>query len=185
MNNPAFIVDGFTEVQILKKICPNSPIKRTDLNGKDVTIPAMARKIASHIRLLKRNYPIVILVDLEKRKMTFEEMALQLRNEIENQGINNIDFRIGVADRMIENWILADWDTLMFNLNLSEEKPEFTDGIGGKAKMKKLIPNYGETADGVSHFLKANSLDIYENSPSFKHFADQLKDLNCYWLKTE
>ncbi len=123
--------------------------------------------------------------DLEKREITFEEMALQLRNEIENQGVNNIDFRIGVADRMIENWILADWDTLMLNLNLSEGKPEFTDGIGGKAKMKKLIPDYGETSDGVNYFLKANSSIIYENSPSFKHFVDQLKDLKCYWMKME
>ncbi len=54
MNNPAFIVDGFTEMDILTKICPKSPIKRTDLNGKDVTINAMAKKIASHIRLLKK-----------------------------------------------------------------------------------------------------------------------------------
>ncbi len=156
MNNPAFIVD----MEILKKICPNSPTKRTDLNGKDASINAMAKKIASHIRLLKNNYPIVVLVDLEKREITFEEMALELRNEIENQGVNNIDFRIGVADRIIENWILA-----------------------GKAKMKKLIPDYSETSDGVNYFLKANSSIIYENSPSFKHLADQLRDLNCYWMK--
>ena len=31
---PAFIVDGYTEKNLIDKICPNRPVRRTDLNGK-------------------------------------------------------------------------------------------------------------------------------------------------------
>jgi len=72
MINPAFIVDGYTELKIVQNICPGQPIKRTDLNGKSVTIVAMAKKIAWHIRLLgNRYYPIIILVDKEEREISF------------------------------------------------------------------------------------------------------------------
>ena len=139
--NPAFIVDGFTELNILHKLCPNQPIKRS-INGKDVSL---------------------------KRQEITEVLA--------KKGIV-MDIRIGVADRMIGNWILADADAL----NNHPEIPTETDGISGKSWMKKIKTNYSETADGPDLFLKADALKIYEQSPSFKHFVDQLKDLDCFYL---
>ena len=83
MSNPAFIVDGFTELKIIQNICPGRPVKRTDCNGKDVELDAIAKKIALHIRLLgNRYYPIIILVDKENRNISFEDMAEQLRQKL-------------------------------------------------------------------------------------------------------
>jgi Domain of unknown function (DUF4276) len=179
--NPAFIVDGFTELNILRKLCPNQPIKRS-INGKDISLKRAAEEIVTIIRVLNnRNYPIVILTDREKRNDDFLKVANDLKQEVvkllEEKGID-VEIRIGVADRMIENWILADANAL----NNHPEIPTETDGISGKSWMKKIKPNYSETADGPELFLKADALKMYEQSPSFKHFVDQLKDLDCFYL---
>jgi len=108
MINPAFIVDGFTEKLIIQQLCPGRPISRTDLNGKNVTLDAIAKKIASLIRLFNnRNYPIVVLIDKEERDKSVREIIDSLHSKLEENGIVDCDVRIGVADRMIENWILA------------------------------------------------------------------------------
>ncbi len=183
MSNPAFIVDGFTEKILLERLCPNKPVKRTDCNGKDVKLSVMAERIASHIRLLgNRHYPIIILVDKEERVITHEKMAEELRLEIEKQGIKNHDLRIGVADRMIENWILADWEKLFGSL---QDKPQLTDGCNGSAMIKKRIGHYDKVKDGVAYFLAARQDILYENSPSYRYFIDQLGDLVCNYLDFE
>jgi Domain of unknown function (DUF4276) len=179
--NPAFIVDGFTELNILRKLCPNQPIKRS-INGKDVSLKRAAEEIVTIIRVLNnRNYPIVILTDREKRNDDFLKVANDLKQEVvklfAEKGIV-VDIRVGVADRMIENWILADADAL----GNHPEIPTETDGISGKSWIKKVKTNYSETADGPDLFLKADALKIYKQSPSFKHFVDQLKDLDCFYL---
>ena len=180
MSNPAFIVDGFTEKLIIQRICPGQPISRTDLNGRNVSIQAIGKKIASLIRLFNnRNYPIIIIVDKEERDISREQMIEELEVEIIANGINDCDFRIGVADRMIENWIIADWESLTNN---GVGKPAITDGLNGASIIKKIKGSYGKTTDGVELFLSADQSTIYENSTSFKDFADKLNDIGCEYI---
>ena len=176
MNNPAFIVDGFTEKLILGNICPGKPIKRTDLNGKSVTIKAIANKISSLIRLLNNKYyPIIIVIDREDRNYNCSQIIEKLEFELNQKGHYNDDIRINVADKMIENWIIADWKII----TESEEKPAETDGLKGSSIIKKYKGSYGKTTDGVELFLNAKPSVIYENSPSFKAFIDSLQDVDC------
>jgi hypothetical protein len=128
-----------------------------------------------------RYYPIVILTDREKRNDAFLTVAAELNREILEQLASKkltADIRIGVADRMIENWILADANAL----GNHAEIPAETDGFGGKGLMKRIMPTYSETVDGPDLFFKADASKMYENSPSFKHFVNQLEDLNCPYL---
>jgi len=180
MSNPAFIVDGFTERNIVQTICPGKPIRRTDLNGKNVSLEAMSKRIASLIRLLNnRNYPIIILVDKEDRNMSNTTMCAELKRLIIEQGIDDIELKIGVADRMIENWIIADWKKITADI----PKPENTDGLRGSAKLRELLGSYGKTTDGVEMFLNADPSIIYQNSPSYRFFIDQLKDIECWYVE--
>lgn len=183
MINPAFIVDGFTEKLIIQHLCPGKPISRTDLNGKNVTLDAIAKKIASLIRLFNnRHYPIVVLIDKEERTQSVHEIIDSLHTKLEENGIVGCDVRIGVADRMIENWILADWDCLEpKNVN----KPLITEGINGAAAIRKLKGSYSKTTDGVELFLSANQQTIYHQSESYRCFADKLVDLNCEYINFE
>jgi hypothetical protein len=179
MSNPAFIVDGFTERNIIQNICPGRPIRRTDLNGKDVTLEAMAKKIASLIRLLNnRHYPIVILVDKENRAMSYLKMTQMLASLIEKEGIKDQDLRIGVADRMLENWIIADWESICGE----HKRPDVTDSINACSKLREIIGSYGKTTDCVDMFLNADISKVYRTSPSFKSFADKLTDLECEFI---
>ncbi|MCK8496136.1 DUF4276 family protein [Spirosoma sp. RP8] len=180
MNNPAFIVDGFTELKIIQEICPGRPVKRTDLNGKDVTIIAIAKKVSSLIRLLgNRYYPIILLVDKEKREISFEDMAQQLRQALVNEGITDQDIRIGVADRMIENWIVADWEELTGSL---ENVPEDTDGIHGAGIIKNIKGSYNKTTDGVQLFRSARQVFMYQRSASFRYFINNIDGIPCGYL---
>lgn len=181
MSNPAFIVDGFTEFRIIQKLCPRQPVRRTDLNGRDVTIKAMALKIASIIRLLgNRYYPIVILTDKEERNINFADMSTSLRTELISAGVTDQDLRIGVADRMLESWIIADW----FNLTgQNENEPEATDGMHGTSIIKRIKGSYDKVVDGVDLFCSCDLAKIYAKSPSFRHFADQLENINCSYLQ--
>ncbi len=178
MSRPAFIIDGFTEKLILDKICPGCKIARTDLNGKTVTIKAIAKKISAMIRLLgNRFYPIIIVVDKEDREQSCDILIEELTDELIKNGCGDQDMRIFFADRMIENWIIADWNIL----NNSKEKPLITDGLRASKIIKDSFGTYSKTIDGVELFLKCNSKILYKNSPSFKKMIDGIQDIECYY----
>jgi len=184
MSNPAFLIDGFTEKLVLEKICPNTKINRINCNGHSVSICALAKRICSLIRLLNnRYYPIFVIIDREDREESSANIIEDLENEIQKAGIKD-DVRIGVCDRMIENWTLADWDSFKHNTGIDEStiKPIHFEGTQGKNQIKKYYPNYQETTDGVEFFLKANPAIMIENSDSFKIFISKTKDINCFWL---
>ncbi len=102
---------------IIQTLCPGQRVQRIGLNG-DVSIKAIAERLASLIYLLgNRHYPIVIVIGREKRIETSEEIKEALRVELNNLGVVN-QVIIGVSDRIIENWILADWDSFKKNPTL-------------------------------------------------------------------
>jgi hypothetical protein len=180
MSNPAFIVDGFTEKLIIQNLCPGKPISRTDLNGKNVSLDAIAKKVSSLIRLLNnRHYPIIVLIDKEDRSQPISDIVEYLHLKLEENGIVDCDVRIGVADRMIENWIIADWDCLD---SINENQPAKTEGLNGASIIRKVKGSYSKTTDGVELFLSADQMKIYKNSESYKCFLDKLMDINCEYL---
>jgi hypothetical protein len=179
MINPAFIVDGFTEKLIIQRICPHQPIRRTDLNGKYASINAISKRISSLIKLLGNKYfPIIILVDKEEREITFREMAVEIRQKLTDEGLQDCDIRIGIPDRMIENWIIADWETV----SKKAKSVTKTECVNGASIIRKANGTYDKTTDGVELFLKCNRSTIYNNSESFRYFIDQLDGLNCPFL---
>ncbi|MGL4956642.1 MAG: DUF4276 family protein [Bacteroidales bacterium] len=182
MSKPAFFVDGQTEQKIVQRLCPNCPVQITGLNGRDTKISAIAQKLASLIRALgNKYYPIIILLDKEKRDISVEEMAQNVKEGLNKAGLENQDIRIGIADRMIENWIIADWDSF----EQHQSKPPQTEGVNGAEVIKRAKKTYHKAIDGVKYFCAANPSIISQNSPSYKHFIEQLKGLNCNYIKLE
>jgi hypothetical protein len=181
MATPAFIVDGFTELKIVQKLCPNTPIQRTDLNGKRVTLEAIANKISQLVRLYgNRHYPIIVLIDKEDRNISFNVMSQAIQQLLDDAGLTDQDIRVCVADRMIENWILADWEC--FCKDPRKVKPKKTDGLHGTAEIKKIKGRYNKTTDGVELFTANSPEKMYANSESFKHFVDTLDGIPCNFL---
>ena len=182
---PAFFVDGHMELKILKKLGVKTKVVRTNLNGKKVKITAIAKKISSDIRALNGRYsPLIILIDREGREETADEIIQKLKAELHAESIEG-NVIVGVADRMIENWILADWETFVREIE-PKPKKDYGSFVGkrGKSIVKKYMPSYQETTDGVRLFCKSRSSVIRANSDSFNKFISQIMELNydCYWL---
>lgn len=179
--NPVFFVDGLTEKKVLQKLCPNKKILTTSCNGNSVKISMIAKKLSSLIKLCgNRHFPIIIVIDREGRTESTAQIKVSLEKEIRALGITD-ELRIGVCDRMIENWILADKDVMNKKCDYVNDGVSL-DGCHGKNYMKKLIPGYHETTDGVELLSRCKPQNLYDNSPSFKEFAETIKDIGCEWL---
>ncbi len=185
MSKPAFIVDGQQEQKILQKICPGSPIRRLNCNGETVELAAAAKRAASLIRLIGNAfYPIIIVFDREKRTETAEEIRQELRDLISQEGITT-EVIVGVPDRMIENWILGDWETVSTHGKFGGNRPDTIEGKNGKSLISRLLPRgryYHETIEGVDWFLRGRPEVLYNKSESFRQFADALTTVKCEWF---
>jgi len=183
MSKPAFFVDGQTEQRALHKLCPGQPIRIIGCNGKTVTMEAIAKRLATHIKLLNnRNYPIVVLIDREGRHESVIEIKEQLEVEIAKFDLN-LDILIGVCDRMIENWILADRENFKKYIGSKKKLKEKTfEGLSGKSMLKKYYSDYHETTDGVKLLSSSDPQILYDSSPSFNLFVNTIQEINCDWL---
>jgi len=187
MPEPAFLVDGVMEQRILGQICPRSPVRRLNCNGLDVALDVIVKKAELHIRLLNNRYhPIVILIDREKRSSNCAQIARDLLSLLEDRGYTN-QCIVGVVDRCIENWILADWECIVGHYGFNPlRRSTRTEGSQGKTELKRLLPAgvlYHEPTWGKELFLSCRPEKLYENSPSFRALVDQL-DLQCAWLSS-
>jgi hypothetical protein len=182
MSKPAFLVDGQLEKRFIQDVCPGSPVRLINCNGDKVSSYAISKRIATHYRLLNKKYsPIIVVVDRETRDISAEEFKGELiRLLIEDNVSENIV--LGIADRMIENWILADKENISRYANISVNDIENAEGKGGKYLIKKIIPEYHETTVGVELLKKSNPSRMH-SSKSFLDFFNQLQQkINCWWL---
>lgn len=184
MTNPAFLIEGLMEQKFIENICGGIvPAVLIGANGKDVSLEAIADRIDSRLRIWRgKHYPIIIVFDREGRVETSEEIRVRLHDLLVGRG-HEVEFCIGVADRTIENWILADKGTLGERSAIIAPENDY-EGKNGKAKLKKLFAknkSYNEPTDGVKMLKESCPSVIRENSASFKVLLDQL-DIDCWWL---
>ncbi len=182
MTNPGFLVDGHMEKKFVQKVCPGKVVRILGCNGKTVKMSAIAKRVATHCRLLKgKCYPIIIVIDRESRVQNCQEIRDELLQEIKSHNIND-DIIIGVADRMIENWILADFSTIKSSFKVKGQLQGCQDGCHGKKIISEhLEQKYHETTMGVQLLSKCR-VSAMKNSTSFNAFISQLKDVKCPWL---
>lgn len=177
----AFLVDGQLEQKFIQQICKGKVVRVLGCNGNSVSTLAIAKRIATLCRLFGgKYYPIVVLVDREDRRASAAIFAADILQSAMNEGVED-DLIVGVADRMIENWILTDREVVLERAKSGRRYPPSVEGLGGKGLIKKLIPNYHETTTGVE-LLKKCSPRLMQASPSFKAFYQQLAGLGCWWL---
>jgi hypothetical protein len=81
----------------------------TGVNGKDVALKAIAKAAHSLISLFRgRHYPIILIVDREKRDQSSEEIEKELTELLVGLGVPTADLIVSCPDRMLENWMLGD-----------------------------------------------------------------------------
>jgi hypothetical protein len=143
MAEPAFLVDGVMEQKIIARLCPNKAVRRIECNGRDVELEAIVKRVDLHIQNLNnRFHPIIILIDRETRSMSSDEIALYISRRLDERGHAN-QYVVGVVDRCIENWILADWNNVARKQGFPAKRaPASCEGIQGKGALKRLLPEY-------------------------------------------
>ena len=183
MTRPAYLVDGHLEKTFIQRTCRrNTVVRLLQCNGEDVAVQAIAKRIVTHCRLLHgRCRPIIVVLDREGRDTSAEQLSADIIVEVQKGGVDD-EIIIGVADRNIENWILADVDTvqkLYPNVTLDIPSP---DGFNGKSKLRKALGTYHETTMGVDLLLRCRSSSM-RSSPSFSRFLKKVQHLDCWWLE--
>ncbi len=185
MPKPAFIIEGHMEKKILQSICPGVPIRRIGCNGDDVSMTVMAKFIDTLFRLFNnRYYPIVIMFDRERRELSCDALKQELSNELKERGFEG-QYVIGIPDRTIESWILADSDVLLGKYYAVANKPSY-EGSFGKNEIKSILGdeyNYHETTLGVEMFLNCDPNTIYHKSASFRALVSAVA-FECRWINT-
>ena len=127
-----------------------------------------------------------MILDREHRALT----ALQLEQDLERRiAALSLSSKLSVhfADKMVENWIIAD-DEAMIKSGLQIEVGKLgTEGCGGKSKLKEAFKkkrlSYSERIDGPKLLNACSAKKLAANSPSFKRLADALKanSIECHW----
>ena len=182
MNKFAFFVDGHLEKKFIQKACPKTIVRILNCNGRDVVMSAIAKRIATQCRLLGgKYYPIIIVIDREERTQSASELCDELTNKIRQNGVND-EIIIGVADRMIENWILADEDCFSHLAQKKFKTCSITDGLHGKNKLASCIGSYHETTTGVELLLKCRPSVMKSRNLTFKNFIEKVPADICWWL---
>lgn len=175
---PAFLVEGITEQRFIQIVCRDSPVKTINCNGSAVQAGAIAKRAASLIRLWGgRYFPIIILVDREDRVEAAEVFRTSLENAIRAEGVAD-QLVVGVADRMIENWMLANAD-----LWTTAAPPDSVDGFSGSSRLRKLMPAYDKAAHGPDLLSRTRCSELRKRSASFRSLYERLSTLRCRWLR--
>jgi hypothetical protein len=171
------------EKRFISDVCKGQPVRRIGCNGDQVSMAGMAKHLAPLLRLLENRYPRVVFFDRERRDESCNELANQLLSELQEHGVDTENVVIGIADRTIENWILAD-SGMPENVDFLKAGTANVEGRFGKSIVRKaMLPtvDYNETTTGVT-LLKAMRPSVArQNSASFDHFLNQI-DLQCWWL---
>jgi hypothetical protein len=186
MPDPAFLVDGVMEQRILRKLCPGKTAIRIECNEGNVALGAIVKRVDTQIRLLNnRYYPVVILIDRETRKISCDKIMQEITRQLNELGHAG-QFVVGVVDRCIENWILADWESVCERNGFQYKRlTAGHEGTRGKSLLKRHLPKdifYNEVTWGKELFLSCNPTALYQRSESFRSFLDKL-DFPCVWLQ--
>lgn len=129
-----FFVDGKTEIESLKRkiqkeFSTTPKFNKVDCNGKDVSPRGYANKISPLLVVAFGGACVyyICILDLEKRKISKDAFATQIKNAIRKKLAGTALVRsenflknllICVADRMFENWVIADVEGIKKRKNL-------------------------------------------------------------------
>lgn len=181
----AFIVDGLTEKKIVQSICPNVPVRMTQLNGRDVSIETIAKAVATLYRTYKgRHFPVFVILDREARSISSEQMKVAVVGALAGHDIPSDQIIVCCPDRMIENWMLS--DDIYFARALGCDSSDLLDGCYGKVEFRRLLRNQGRTYHeirvGVEVFRRVCPVRVAGRSVSFARFAKRAGPY-CAWVR--
>jgi hypothetical protein len=136
METIAAIVEGHTEEHFVRSTYGAVLISRAIPNGRTVPAEVIVEAIVDALELIGGQITkVLILFDREGRAATAESLAQVVREGVAAR-CGERSLYVGVADKQIENWIIADEQEMRRRYD-----PSFGysgDGSGGKAILQRL-----------------------------------------------
>lgn len=136
MERIAAIVEGHTEAHFIRATHASVLISRSIPNGRSVATEVIVEAIVDALELMSGSITkVLILLDREGREISAEDLATQIRDGVESH-CGSRRLYIGVSDRQIENWIVADEEEMVRRFD-----PAFVyqgDGCSGKPLLRQL-----------------------------------------------
>jgi hypothetical protein len=173
MERIAALVEGHTETHFVKAAYPRAIVQRCLPNGKDVHIDLIIETIHDRMEILGGDIKkVIIIFDREGRIETAEQIHSYVREKL-NKLCNNRKFYIGVSDKQIENWIVADNEYLRKIYNKIEYQYP-GDGTSGKEILKKLHGTDQAPGDKAKMLKLTTPSKSKQNSLSLANFIDQI-----------
>ena len=183
----AFVVEGELEKDFLQNQCGHKAvIRRIPSNGEGVLVQRLAEMVKAILDTLRNPTHVFVILDREKRDIAARDLESTLLGELVKRGAKGV-INVHFADRMIENWILADQHALDSE-RLTVEAPDGTEGTSGKGKLRQAFrahhQTYSERVDGVRLLEKCAASVVAENSASFSRLYSNIKaaELPCAWM---
>lgn len=181
MTNVAFIVDGDLEKKFLFEACKGATIRKIG-NGDDFPVHVIAKHVMSHVRLLSnRIRHFIILLDLEDRNLTPKQFSESIRAALIAAGMGNQNFSIVIKEREVEDWILADSQSISEYVG----NTVCTLGLKGKGGLSQILKQnnikYNEVAIGSELLKSVFYSRAALRSPSLA-FLKKAFPGNCWWL---
>jgi hypothetical protein len=180
MESIVALVEGHLETHFINLTFQNPIVMRPFPNGRDVSadliIEAIEERLETIDGTLKR---VLILFDRENRNETAASLAQKVRNALQKYSVSRSIY-IGVADRMAENWIVADVGRMRIEFGDLDYSYE-GDGTNGKSTLRKL--NGGQDAgfrDKAALLKRCSAQTAANNSPSLHDFLQQI-DFHWFW----
>jgi len=179
MEKIAAIVEGHTEEHFIRATYASVHITRPIPNGRTVTTEVVIEAIIDALELIGGNISkVVVLLDREQRDLDAEAFIMAIRNGITPRcGARAI--YIGVADRQIENWIIADEQEMRSRFDRTFKYPG--DGCAGKTVLQSLSGGTSRGPRDTALLLKSCSATRSAgNSPSLSRFIQAI-DFDWVW----
>jgi hypothetical protein len=192
----ALIVDGPTEEGSLRVKfnmthfeCPE--IRTGPGNGITYSIEGYSKGVLPTIKLLLKTTirAIILVPDLEKRKIKPEKYAKSLKEEIIMLMLTETKFSkeyledviyVCPPNIMFENWIISDIEGIKNSNGLisGDAKQAYFDGKNGSSELKKIMTTkYKKTVHAKQLFKKTRDVESVKNSDSYNNFIIKFNEL--------
>jgi len=176
------LVEGHTETHFVQAAYGNAIVQRPFANGDSVSLDLIAEAIIEHLDTVSGSISkVLILLDREGRDVSAADMRESLRTRIQPH-CGKRSIYIGVSDRQVENWILADVDHVRKRFNA----PDFNylgDGSPGKNALKRLAGGDASFRDKADWLKCSTASAARVNSGSLDEFLQQI-DFLWPWAMT-
>lgn len=174
------LVEGHMETHFVRSTYANAIVQRPFPNGRDVALEIIVECIIDALETVGGGiYRIIILLDREQRTLESCDIAAFILSSVRS-AFPTRRFFVGVADRQIENWIVADEEFVRNRFGLAS----YTyagDGTYGKGVLDTLCGNDLRGPKDKALMLKACSATrSAQGSQSLRAFVSSI-DFGWRW----